>query len=84
MMCLRCAEEGRTSKVFDKGGTVTLMAYETYWDEKGQRHSHNPNTRHNAYQCSNGHKFSVKFKTPCSAPGCNFNEDFKVEIENYD
>ena len=73
MKCHECIKEGRTSKLYSNGSTVTLMAFTPYYDEDGAYHSHDPNKRTNHYTCGNGHRFSTAFYSPCPCPtGCDY------------
>lgn len=55
-------------------GFVTAMGVNTYHDEDGVSHRHDPNIHTTEYRCSNGHSWSAKKrKAPCPAEGCRFN-----------
>lgn len=72
MKCPVCEERGLRSKVIPKGSQTTLMAYSPSYDEDGVLHIHNNNRRGDGYACSNGHMWSVIYKKPCPAEGCDF------------
>lgn len=65
MICETCKAEGRTSRVFERGSSTTLIYSVPWFDENGQRHDHNPNATTTGYDCSNGHRWAVK-----STPSC--------------
>lgn len=66
--CPICLDQGWKSRVHGgDGGYRTLMAFSSFWDEAGVRHSHDPNWLTSQYQCSNGHAFAVKSRQPCPA-----------------
>lgn len=65
MKCPKCIAEGKTSKVYPGGSSVTLMGWDTYYDEDGKFHSHDPNWVTTAYRCSNDHNWTEKSKRPC-------------------
>lgn len=72
MICPKCKEEGKKSKVYSGGGRVTLMGSSgmCFWDENGVQHSHDPNTFTRNYRCSRGHEWTTKSKAPC--PNCDY------------
>jgi len=72
MKCPDCVKEGKTSKVFDHGGSTTCMGWTPYWDEGGTYHSHDPNTHASSYSCSNGHIWVEKNRAQCPATGCDY------------
>lgn len=73
MKCTECVQSGQRSKVFDRGGTRTLMGGRgTFFGEDGERHHHDPNITTSGYECSNGHMWAVKSKTPCPNPKCEY------------
>jgi len=74
MKCSECEESNQVSKVYMQGGSTTLMAYTTYWDEEGIYHDHDPNTHTRSYTCSNGHSWTIKRINPCPAEGCTHGE----------
>ena len=79
MKCPKCEEEGKRSRVYDKGGTSTLMYCTPYYDEEGVYHNHDSNTITHYYECSEGHKFRTKGTGTC--PNCDFGKDsLKIEI----
>lgn len=73
MICEQCKKEGRKSRVY--AGTVsrTLMGRQTFWDEEGIPHVHDPNTEHRSYSCSRGHSWTVVIeKIPCPTCGIDW------------
>ncbi len=69
MKCPKCLEDGLKSKVYTHGGTSTCMMGETYYDEEGKYHDHDPNIHCMKYHCSNGHDFVVSVVYGCKACG---------------
>jgi hypothetical protein len=65
MICKECQESGRVSRVFERGGVVTALAHQAYFDEQGRRHSHDPNVHSQSYSCSNGHNWTTGALVPC-------------------
>lgn len=65
MICEQCKKEGKVSRVQSMGCSSTLLGYAGYWDEEGNRHSHNPNWINEGYRCSNGHDWSNRYRRPC-------------------
>lgn len=66
MICPQCKAEGKTSTV--NGGDHccrTAMGYQSYFDEQGKRHTHDPNTSTYSYVCSNGHEWTEKHYGKC-------------------
>lgn len=71
MKCLQCDKENKTSILTDLGYSMTLLGgYNTFYDENGIKHHHNPNTKETTYRCSNGHIFNKKSKIEC--PNCEY------------
>lgn len=81
MICTKCRDEGKTSKVYSEGGTSTLLGGGgPYWDEEGVYHNHDPNTRTIGFHCSNGHTWVTKSKPSCPAGDYGGEK----EVEYYD
>lgn len=55
MRCKTCISENERSKIFALSSTQTLMGHNSYYDEDGKPHSHNPNLLSQNFRCSNGH-----------------------------
>lgn len=67
LVCDQCKELGMKSKIHGGWGEKTLMGFETYYDEDGKFHSHDPNKCTSTYTCSNNHRFTIKWITPCKS-----------------
>lgn len=66
MICETCKAEGRTSRVCGQGGSyMTLLNCTPFYDEQGRHHYHDSNTTTDNFECSNGHRWTVK-----STPSC--------------
>lgn len=65
MICETCKTEGKTSHVYDRGISMTLLNCTPFYDEQGRHHDHDRNTTASSYECSNGHSWVVR-----SAPSC--------------
>lgn len=83
MICQKCKDEGLKSRVYGGIGSVTLVYYPPFYDEDGVYHSHDGNTSTAGYNCSNGHRWTVKSNGWCPAPNCDWNKDRK-EIVHYE
>jgi len=59
MLCPKCQEENKKSKVYNGCTFCTAVYYRPYYDEEGTYHNHDANKRTTSYSCSNGHRFSV-------------------------
>lgn len=55
MICKYCKKEGKKSFVYEQAGSVTAMHFSPYYDEDGNRHSHDRNIENVHYSCSNNH-----------------------------
>ncbi len=77
MICQKCKEEGKESRVQSSGAMSTLLASFPYYDEQGRYHSHNPNRVSNSYSCSNGHKFTITGRDKCPNPDCSYGNEEK-------
>jgi hypothetical protein len=60
-----CEKEDKKSSVYVGITSSTAMHCPSYYDEDGRLHSHDQNTTHTAYKCSNGHEWSEKYKGKC-------------------
>ncbi len=73
MICEQCKAEGKTSRVRGGYGISTCMGVDSYYDEKGHYHRHDPNSTGTQYSCSNGHSWSKTTYHEC--PSCDYNRD---------
>lgn len=79
MKCIKCAGEGKTSRLNELGSSTTCLGWGTYYDEAGKYHNHDPNRINTGYVCSNGHSFSILTKRKC--PNCDYgSEDGAVKF----
>lgn len=72
MICPECQKEGKKSKVWQGSTVMTAMYSDSYWDENGKEHIHNPNDRATEYRCSKNHQWHITRKNKC--PSCNWPE----------
>ena len=64
--CPECIKEGKTSKFYPSQGCLsTLMGYQSYYDEQGEYHKHDPNTKSTSWRCSNGHSGVTNKRDSC-------------------
>lgn len=77
MICPYCQKEGKTSRLYPNGGTSTLALGESFYDEEGRWHTHDPNIHTSGWYCSNGHRWVEKTRRACPIPGC----DVKGSVE---
>lgn len=81
MKCPVCVKEGLQSRVYGGDSCVsTCMGTQSYYDEKGRRHWHDPNSHFSAMSCSNRHKFGITSSSRCGVEGCTFGHDEIVRI----
>lgn len=66
MICKECQKEGKESRVYPGYASQTLLGWGSYYDEKGIRHSHDPNPIAQTYSCSNGHNWTESYLKSCS------------------
>lgn len=57
MKCPKCVRLGLKSNVYGGIGSITLMYCQPYYDEEGEYHHHDSNTREHEYNCDKGHKW---------------------------
>lgn len=70
VVCERCQKEGKTSRVYHRGGETTLVAFIPYYDEQGKYHHHDSNSVTSEYSCSNGHCWTEERRgSPCPTCG---------------
>lgn len=75
MICQQCKDGGWSSRVHYTGSSTTLIGgAETYWDERGDVHIHDPNTVTKKYHCSLGHTWAEKNKAR-ACPTCDGDEE---------
>lgn len=83
MKCKICEQEDKVSRLYVSGGcTVTLMSWETYYDENGYYHNHDPNITTTAFKCSNGHYYKIESKKGCQSCGTSGSEKIIYIQEN--
>jgi len=68
MKCPQCIKEGKRSKVYVGLSVTTTAGTESYYDEDGNFHFHDPNVTTTQYNCSNGHKWEENSRNEC--PSC--------------
>lgn len=71
MICPKCKENNQISKVISIGGMNTVMGVQSYYDEMGAYHVHDCNAMKQLFDCSNGHRITIRKKHRC--PSCDFN-----------
>lgn len=72
MKCSECVEAGTPSKVYVGASTTTCMSGESFYDEDGKYHKHNPNRMTTGYRCSNGHRWSENQWARCLQTDCGW------------
>ena len=55
MLCPGCRSEGQVSNLFVGSVSTTDMYYLSFYDEQGNKHTHDNNTRSFSWHCSKGH-----------------------------
>ena len=73
MKCVVCKQLGLRSRLYDRGGSRTLVAARNaaFHDEEGHAHHHPASVYTGLYQCSKGHAYEQKSKLECPAPNCS-------------
>ena len=51
------------------------MGFTPFYDEEGEYHRHDPNTRSFEYECSNGHIFKIRKPVECPNESCDYGKD---------
>ena len=67
MKCAECEVAGTPSRVYEGGSMATCMSGQTYYDETGAYHRHDPNIYTTSYSCSNGHRWVTESRHRCPA-----------------
>lgn len=80
VFCPVCQEKGLTSIVYPGYGVSTAMWCQPYYDEIGNYHNHDLNTRSFSYKCSLGHSWKVISGNRC--PNCDFGHDDEIQVIN--
>jgi 5-deoxy-D-glucuronate isomerase len=65
VICEICRSEGKKSRVTPHGGTRHLLGWESYYDEEGKYHAHDPNYLMASFSCSNGHSWQKNIPNTC-------------------
>jgi hypothetical protein len=79
--CPECVKQGLTSRVYDNGSLCTLMGGgETFYDEAGERHRHDPNRVTNGWYCSNQHYFSQVTGFSCPNRKCGWRSPWETKV----
>lgn len=74
MKCPTCVASGERSTVTPGYSVVTAMFANSFYDEDGQYHRHDPNSRTTSFGCSNGHEWADSTFPKCRIGGCSWNE----------
>ena len=74
MKCPECEKSGERSTVRGGGGFSTAMGVDTYYDEDGTFHRHDPNYTTRIMRCSNAHEWDAATPNRCPAEGCDWLE----------
>jgi len=71
MICQECRDNGQKSVVrAHKSGVEWPNSYgDSFYDEEGHPHDHNPNTYVFGHICSNGHVWSTEMRMECGRCG---------------
>lgn len=72
MKCLNCVTSGKKSRVTIGGSMSTLLGFQSYYDEEGQLHRHDPNYITTGYYCSEGHAWEERRRNPCPSDQCDY------------
>lgn len=78
MICPKCKNENKKSRVYCYGSFSTLMYFRPFYDENGFYHHHDSNTYTDSYQCSEGHRITVTSKGKCES--CNWGHNTEVVV----
>jgi hypothetical protein len=78
MKCPVCEEMDLKSKVFPGTQTTTLAMGESYYDEDGEWHDHDPNRTTRSFWCSQNHGWSTSSYRKC--PSCDYQLKEKITI----
>ena len=60
MICAQCESAGERSRVYPGETDITLLQVVSYYDEDGVFVTDDPNTRTQAFSCSNGHNWRAQ------------------------
>ena len=60
MICPKCQQQGKKSKVYPGYSASTLMGVQSYYDESGTYVHNDPNITTANFSCSEGHNFSTR------------------------
>lgn len=74
MKCPECERLGLRSRVRIGSGFSTAMCGDSFYDEDGRYHNHDPNTVTWHYSCSNGHEFGRSETKRCPVADCDWNK----------
>lgn len=67
MKCEKCQLEGKKSTIQIGMSMTTCMGTNTYYDESGNFHYHDPNSTSTDYRCSNGHEWQESSRSKCTS-----------------
>lgn len=81
MKCPVCKEKELKSNVYPGGCSITCVYFQPFYDEDGNYHVHDGNTRTQGFSCSLGHSW-VEYSYG-SCPSCDFgHEEPTIKITN--
>lgn len=72
MKCPECVATGQASTLQIGPTFSTAMYSAPHYDEDGEYHMHDLNTRTTSYSCSNGHSFSQNVDPTCPNRNCEW------------
>lgn len=65
MKCPTCEGSGERSKVYLSPAYRSQMSIETFYDEDGDLHTHDPNEAVTHYRCTSGHHWTSTYVQEC-------------------
>jgi hypothetical protein len=65
VLCPECKATGLKSRVNPGMAMETCMGVDSYYDEEGRYHRHDPNITTQGFVCSNGHSWYTKTPSVC-------------------
>lgn len=73
--CDECGKAGWSPTVYpyDTRVRTALAVEETFSDQNGERHRHDPNVTMTRYRCAHGHAWIESCISACPVDGCAFN-----------
>lgn len=75
MKCPVCARENKNGTTWKEMATYGMSAVDSFTDDEGNVHAHDPVEVQEEWSCENDHSFMVYYLAGCPVKGCNYGKE---------